>query len=343
MLKVSQLIKFIGDLNPNQSPARLALYNYLKHFHIADDALDASIINQYFTYAFDYTHWQQNKTQLGNEIKFLLTNFNSIHQNKFDTSSIRFPQSIQIFDIEIFSDLVDIVNNFIETDKDEADKFRLINDQQKRVIAIVLKPTGHLKVRIFDKKCVLRGGKIEPLRTNMTLHYTPQLELDPEHVQRLEIAPFITAQFKTLNQRCMGSFIRGYVFQKYQELKGEAVHEQLKLFYPLKRVEQFFIDRRTDSYYQELVTSLERMNGLARQGDQEALRRGQALINMGEMALTNIFIDDKLLTLLVRDLKSTFELQAKNKPQAAHLQAPKTERNKEWPNALPLTKYDLTN
>lgn len=342
MTKIHQLAKFIEALNPNQTPARLAFYNYLKNFCSAEQEVNTQLINDYFYFALHASHWQQNKPQLTSEIQFLVTNFNNHYPNAIKVAEVKSPQSIQLLDIENFSDLIEIITHYMEKNKEAGDRFRLIDDAQKRLIALVLKSSGELKVRVFDKICVIKNGIIEPLRTYLTLHYTPQLELHPELTQHIEIAPFVTASFKIQNQRCTGAFIRGYVFQKYHELKGENINEQLKLFYPLKRIEQFFIDRRTDLYYKEIVSSLERMNQLARQGDFETLRRGQSLLNIAHAASENIFIDDKLLSLLIRDLKTVIEIQAKNNNQSM-AQGPNRDRNKEWQKTIPLKSSDLTN
>ena len=343
MLKVGQLIKFIADLNPNHTPARLALYNFLKGFMVADDLLTAQVLNQFFTYTLDYTHWQQNKTQLSHEVKFLLQNFNNFYQQKIDLTEIRFPENIQIIDVELFSDLVEIVDKYVVKTKLENQKHRLISDQNKRVIALVLDPDGSIQITTFDKKCVVRNGSIEPLRTNLSLYYNSELELDPNFVQRIEVAPYITAQFKVVNGRCLGGLIRGYVFQKFLELKGEHLTEQPKLFYPVKRIEQFFVDRRTDPYYSEITSVLERTVQLVQSGDPEALRRSTNILNKAEIALENIFVGDKLLSLLIRDLKNSVKTQP-------HL-SPLLDRNEECEKLTPMQSmtqtlnkpYDLIN
>ena len=152
MLKVGQLLKFVSDLNPQNTPTRLSFFNFLKGAAYADEPLTPELIETFFVYCMDYPHWASNKSQLGHEVQFLLENFNSFYQQKFDLSPIRFPQNMQIIEIEHFSDLVDAVSSYVKTLTNEGDKFRILPDQNKRVVAILLRADKSLEVRIFDKK-----------------------------------------------------------------------------------------------------------------------------------------------------------------------------------------------
>lgn len=307
MLKVSQLIKFISDLNPQNTPTRLCFFNFLRGFAEPDEALSTELMDAFFDYTLDYPHWAANKNQLGREVQFLLENFNGFYQQKFDLGQIRFPQNRQILELEHFSDAMDAASCYVGSICNADDKFRLINDGNKRIVAIILRADRSIEVRTFDKKFTLRGGILEPLRRDLTLHYTANLELSSNHLQILEVAPYITARFRIQNEKVHGVLIRGYVFQKLLELKGENLKDQARLLFPIKRLEQFFVDRRTDPYYQELLSQLERTRALIQQGDREALQWGSMILSQAETALEHVFAGDKMLELLVRDLRHTAE------------------------------------
>ncbi|HEY8271007.1 MAG TPA: hypothetical protein VIG33_08965, partial [Pseudobdellovibrionaceae bacterium] len=207
-----------------------------------------------------------------------------------------------------------------------------------------------LTVRVFDKKFTIRDGHLEPLRKDLALYYTGNLELSPEHKQKIEVAPYITAEFRVKNDKVHGTLLRGYVYQKLLEFKGESLKEQTRLLYPIKRIEQFFVDRRTDPYYQDLISQLERTLALIQQGDREALNWSSMILNQAETALENVFTGDKLLTLLVRDLRHTSESTRKLNPSAkmdpaineADEECLKTAPTK-TPTITPKPNYDLTN
>ena len=337
MLKVHQLLKFVSDLNPQNTPARLAFYNFLKGFASADEDLTPHLIEQFFNYSLDYPHWAANKVQLGHEVQFLLENFNSFYQQKFDLRPIRFPQHTQLVEIEQTQDWTEILNTHLRTHCGPDDKFRLVSDQNKRMIAIVLKEDRSLEVRTFDRKFTIRDGMLEPLRADLCLYYNANLELDSSKTHKIEVAPYITAQFKVSNERVFGSLLRGYVFQKHLEMKGEPLKEQTRLLFPIKRLEQFFVDRRTDPYYQDIVTQLERTQALIAQGDHEALRWSSMILTQAETALENVFVGEKLLGLLVRDLRHSTQ---NYRPQPA--EGP-VKAKEECLKITPINEFDLTN
>lgn len=349
MLKVGQLLKFVSDLNPQNTPTRLSFYNFLRGFPHPDDALTTELIEGFFNYCMDYPHWASNKQQLGHEVQFLLENFNSFYQQKFDLAPIRFPQHMQMIEIEHFSDLIDAVSAYVKTLCAEGEKFRILPDQNKRAIAIILRADKGLEVRCFDRKFTIREGRLEPLRKDLVLYYTPELELSSHHTHKIEVAPYITAQFRILKDRVTGCLLRGYVFQKLQEIKNEPLEEQTRLLFPIKRLEQFFVDRRSDPYYNDLISQLERTCSLVQQGDREALKWASVIQNKAETAVDNIFMGDKLMTLLVRDLKHAMnEFNRKNHSSLGFTsdilevqQLP--EADEECLKITPLKELDLTN
>ncbi len=341
---MGQLLKFVSDMNPQNTPTRLSFFNFLKGYALPEDTLTKELIEQFFNYCLDYPHWASNKSQLGNEVQFLLENFNGFFQEKFDLSQIRFPQTMQLIELENPQDCLDAVSCYLQTICKEKDKFRLLSDQSKRVIAILLREDKSLEVRSFDKKFTLRRGVLEPLRKDLALFYTPQLELSGEHIQKIEVAPYITAQFTVSGDRVTGQLLRGYVYQKLLEMKNEPLKEQTRLLFPIKRLEQFFIDRRTDPYYADLVSQLERTGALIQQGDEEALKWSAMILAQAETALENIFVGDKLLTLLVRDLRHASLQKPIQKPTSSSTASKSLlEAKEECLKLTPIKGYDLIN
>lgn len=348
MLKVGQLIKFVSDLNPQNTPTRLSFYNFLRGFPHPDDTLTPELIETFFNYCMDYPHWASNKSQIGQEVRYLLDHFNSFYQQKFDLTPIRFPQTMQILEIEQFSDLIDAVSSYLKTLCSEGDKFRVLPDQNKRVIAILLREDKSLEVRVFDKKFTIRNGVLEPLRKDLVLYYTPELELSPAHTQKIEVAPYITAQFKIFEGKVTGALLRGYAYQKHLEMKNSPLTEEPRLLLPIKRLEQFFIDRRSDSYYQDIVSELERTCSLVQQGDSEAMKWATVALGKAETAVENIFIGDKLLALLIRDLRHAMSgFSAKNLSSSSlsndMLKLQPLSEAEECLKIAPLKEFDLTN
>lgn len=349
MLKVGQLLKFVSDLNPQNTPTRLCFYNFLRGIAHPEDSLTPELIETFFAYCMDYPHWASNKQQLGHEVQFLLENFNSFYQQKFDLSAIRFPQKMQLIELENFSDVVEALGAYLKTLCGENDKFRVLPDQNKRAIAIVLRENKSLEVRCFDKKFTIRNGVLEPLRKDLVVYYTDNLELSQQHTHKLEVAPYITAQFTMTGSRISGSLLRGYVFQKLQEMKNEPLEEQTRVLYPLKRLEQFFVDRKSDPYYQDIISQLERTCALVQQKDPTAMKWASVVLNKSETALDNVFLGDKLMTLLVKDLRHAIasnpykNISSSDSKSDISLPEHLDEAEEECLRITPLKEFDLIN
>lgn len=307
MLKISQLIKFIEENNPQATPVRLSFFNFLKGQldHLA--LVNPELIELYFNYAMDYQHWIDNKKQLSHEIQLLLTKYNSNYSQSVPLEFIKFPDDSQIIEILNQSDAEDIIRKYLLKFISKESKIKILSDQGKKIIAFILAPDQSIEVHFYDRKFKIKEGDFEPLRNDLRLYYTSDLLLKENTLQKIEVAPYITAQFNVIKGKCTGNLLRGYVFQKLQDFKAEPIESIIRLYNPLKKVEQYFVSRSSDHYYQELLQQIERTQNLAEQGDREAIQWSTAIIAKAESALENIYINDKVLTLMVRDLKLTTE------------------------------------
>ena len=249
MLKFAPLIKYLSENNPQLTPARLTFYNYLSHLADPNALVTDELVENFFASTLDYAHWQQNKPQLGREIHQVLEQYSKISDDFIDLSGIHWPHETQIVELESLKDLTDAAQCYLNSLYKKGEKYRLLLDQDKKLLAVILNPDRSVCVRHFDKKMIIRHGQLEPLRKDLCLHYTSGLELDPDKVQKLEIAPFVTAQFMATPTGLKGSLVRGYICQKFFDLRGEGLSAHPKLFYAVKRMEQHFINRQTDPYY----------------------------------------------------------------------------------------------
>lgn len=348
---ISQVLKFISEVNPQNTPARLAFYNFLKGFCSADAELTPDILNTFFEYCLDYPHWASNRTLLDHEIRYLLENFNKYFELNFDLSGIRFPLNIQIVEIEGLKEHLAVARRYSEAFLPKETQHRLLMDQNKKVLLIALHADQSLEIHSFDKKFIIKDGQLEPLRKGLALYYDSDLELKQDTLQQLEIAPFLTAQFQVHNGLASGQVLRGYVFQKFMEFKKQKIEEQTKIYFPIKRIEQFFIKRTSDSYYQQLIHQIERTLSLLQDNDSDAILGSSLILNKAEAALEQIYNGDKLLSLLVRDLrllsanaKSVSINKVMNESGAEICQTPHPKAHQTIQQKTQLTsEYDLTN
>lgn len=310
MIKVGQLLKFLHEINPQTTPIRLALFNYLKSFHDLNEQLSPEIFQNFFKLCLDDPHWLRSKAHLGQETRLLLKNFNEFFQGRFDINSIHFPENSQVIEIENFQDFYDATSLYANQLIKEGEHFRLINDQNKRIILLILRADQSVEVRPIDRKFTVRKGKLEPLRDDFALFYTPALELSPNHIHSFEVAPHMVGQFELQGDRIFGIISRGYVFQKFQSLQGEKLHEISRLFWPIKRIEQFFVSRETDPFYGEITQKLEKIKQFWPMNDPQWVQVLPVLLNQADMALEHIYIGDSRLETLIKDVKAITSIEA---------------------------------
>lgn len=321
-MKISQLLKFIADLNPQNTPARLAFYNFLRHFQFASDELTPHVLNTFFAHALEYPHWETNKIPLSKEVQLLMESFARFNKLDFDFASVRFPQNVQLIELHSFNDLMEVTSNYARSVTSDEDKFRIIPDQSRKVILVTLRADQSVEVSLFDKKFVIRNGQLEPLRVDLRLYYDANLELKENRIQTLEVAPYLLAQFTTKDGRPKGCFLRGYVFQKYQEINDLYLEEQVKLFLPLKRLEQIFIDKQSDPYYLNLIGQLSEAPSRLREGDLASEKIARRVLERADLAYKEIFIGDKMLAGLIKDLRHLIQPTASKDPEIWAKQRP---------------------
>ena len=309
------------------SPAVMTFQNYLKNSFRPEEDFTVDSLQSFLNLTLEYPHWQQNSREMTTSLQSVL--------NLREFANVKWPQELQIFEIQSAADQVETALHFLKRTHKNTDQVRVLFDShQNRTVGLVLADNETLSIRTFGNKFVIRGGFLEPLRTDLTLKYDSNLELLQRVPQMIEVAPYTSARFVVDDALVFGSLIRGYIFQKSMEFKGQSLEKYPKLFFALKRVEQFFVRRESDPYYKEMIQNLESsilnikmVASVNHQMALDALARAQS-------AFENVFVDDKLLPLLIRDLQILLEGKSL---KAADLE--RAENHKSWPKPL----FDLTN
>lgn len=313
-MKISHLLKYIADLNPQNTPARLSFYNFLRHFQFHKDDLAPYVLNTFFSHALEYPHWETNKSSLGKEVQLLMESFVRFSKMDFDFTQVHFPQTMQLVEIQSFANLLEVTHTYARSQLLEDEKFRIIPDQGRKVILVVLKSDESVDISVFDKKFVIRDGRLQPLRTDLKLSYNASLELKEGMVHCLEVAPYLMAQFTMVHGCPQGNLLRGYVFQKYHELTGLVLEEQNKVLFPLKRLEQLFIDKQSDPFYLNLMDQMKAAPARLKSGDLASEKIARRTLEKAEIALKEIFMGDKTLSKLIKDLQQILQQSASKEP-----------------------------
>ncbi len=307
-MKIDQFAQYINNLNPQKNTPRVTLFNYLKCFWGPDALLNVQLLNHFFSHTLSFPFWQQNRQELSKEVKFLVDRFYESQSQHFDYTGVIWPTEMQIFELEHFQELKNVLNRFYERSLQTGEQFRLIEDQEKRAIALILKTDQTLQVSTFDKRVTLRSGHVEPLRHDLTVYYDQNLHLDSRFSHMIEVAPYVLARFQAQGEGYMGHLIRGYIFQKHLELLGGPLAEQPKIFLPLKKLELFFIDRSQDAFYRQTIEMVQTAIERIEIGDAQSDIWGAKALAKAEEYYENVFMGDRalmdLLKLLRRHLKN---------------------------------------
>lgn len=309
MAHVAALTQHIFSLEPDKDAARLSLYQYLKNLCDATEQVNFELINRFYFRALAFSHWQANKAQLFNEVEMLLQHFQESTGQSLPLQGLLRVGDLQIVPVESLKNLELIVQKHHEKNQTPFEKTRIIRESDSRVIAITLQGDRSLKVTSYPRALILRDGELAPLDNEMSLHYASDLSLSPTMIQQIEVGPHASARFHVGVEGLRGCFVRGYTFQKFASLDGGGLNRYPVLFYPLKRLEQFFIDRKTDPMYLELMTTLEKALDLLVPGaGNDAYIFAHAALERGRLALEHIFPEDKFARLLINNIEKTLAL-----------------------------------
>ena len=296
------------------SPVRLTLCNHLSGHAAAESTLGVDHLQKFILDCLDYPHWVQNRAQLGSDLKDLVEKHADPELFAMtQTDSFRWPQTLQVMELEQTEDFHFAVQKHLESELGSTPIRYIFDTSLKKLLALVLHASGELEIRFFDRKFLIWQGELRPLKADRRLQFNSDLELKNGVQQRVEIAPYITAQFVSENDQLTGSVIRGYIFQKLLELKGDPIESAPKIFYFLRKIENHFLKRDSNPFYLGLVAELEKHIQLLRLGDEQAQQLSADLAARAQNALEYVFGSDKLLALLIKDLHNTL-----NQTQVAH-------------------------
>ncbi len=282
--------------------ARLAFYHFLKNLCEAGEPLSTSVLDRFFRRALGHNHWSENKLELFTEVSACLQHFSNQTGEPIPLPPFSNPFDLQMVRAESFRTLERVVEDWIQQHQGPTDQIRMLRDREEKLIVCRLAVDRSLSVHIFDRALCIRDGRLEPLTDDMAVFYNSDLSIDSSRLSQIETAPHTVARFR-VNNGYRGIQVRGYTFQKTATFDGGDLHRHPLLFYPLKRIEQFFVNRATDPMYIELTNLLEQASDLMARQHPERLRFAEAAIERGRLAFEQVFVDDRLLRLLLENLE----------------------------------------
>ena len=246
--------------------------------------------------------WQKKNLALSQELQFIIQHYNETFMLNWKLSDFIFPDHWQIVNVKNSLEGVHILEKWASKHFGPEQKTRILCTKDHNYIIIVQINSSELNVIWTSPQMLIQRGELQPLTTEIQLQYGENLELKPQGVQYLKVSANTYARFQVHEKNIKGMLIRGYVFQNHLEIKGR-INEYPDIYYPLKKIEQFYIDRKSDPDYQELIRILEKSIELFKINHPETKSFGETTLERAKAALNNIFINDNIIQTLVNQLE----------------------------------------
>lgn len=293
--------KFLYDQKPQTNPSLLAFYNYIRTYTDLDAPFLPETVFSFYIKALSFDHWQQNAIELSQFTYNVLFRFLGADINAKAWSNLKKPEHFQIIKIKNSKDQLEIIKQYLHVEMPRITS-QIFSDKNNLAHAVMVLPNGNIQVRTFDDNAFIFNGKILPVIQDRKLEYNKNLELIPNVKHHIQVSNFITANFVLKDEMIIGDYIRGYTLQSSQRIELHGFHQDSNILYALKKIERFFIDRSTEPLYVELVQVLEQTLDFLKRGINGSHELGKKAYIRGQNALENIFVDDKMLVILLNDI-----------------------------------------
>ncbi len=322
-LSVKSYAQQIYSLDASKDAARLALLNFLVNFYEPQTKIDAKIFENFYQQALGFSFWQENWAHLVSQVKYCVTQIakkTQISQIPMDWLNGEYLQPVRIQNAQ---NLTALIYKYLEKTLNPAAQFKILKADEDCWIAIILNEDKMLSVKIFGDTFILSNSELIPAARDFQLTYDANLLLSETSYQHLPIGPHTSARFRMTERGVVGRVLRGYTFQKYEDLSGGPLAQYASVFYPFKKLEQLYINPKTDPFYNEVIHALEVSTEQLQRGDLNLSRSSRIVaqtettLQKAKQALVAIFPNDKMLSLLISNLEKTLAL--KNLNESSHM------------------------
>lgn len=316
MTPVSQFAQYLLKHDLQRNPARLTLFNFIKHVLEPGLPFSPAVIQSFYARVLQFDHWQTEAHALAETVRTDVESYLKQFAREEELASwtgLRHSDTLQIVPLRVFQDLADLVEAEHAPRRKSGQEIKTLRLSDTQILVLVLAQNGSLEAKVYPNQALVWGPRLRPVAPTTHLFYSPELELMPQVRQILEGSLLTTHAFHVDAEGVHGLITRGYTFQKFETFIRARLSETQDLFHSLKKLERHFINPQSDPHYQELVSKLERANRVLATGSFEALMEAERALNRGRLAIKSIFPNDRLLSLLVTHLDYGIS-QRKNAP-----------------------------
>jgi hypothetical protein len=288
----------------------ITLTNFLNYLCETDESISPILINRFYNRALLFKEWQENFESLHIATSVALRNFCDATGFNFSFSDVIEPGQLQVIPLNHKKVKERLMEKFLESELSISDQYRLFEDRSGRIVAILRLQNKSIRAITFPDLGALIDGEVVPLCTDFALSYGATLELEPGITQNLQLNSQAHARFRVTGNFIDGAIVRGFNFEPVKILKGTTLIKEAELFYPVKHLEHFFIDRNSDVVYLELISSLSRAIDLVLAHEPEAVPFALEVLQRSRFAWEQIFPDDKPLQVQVQSLERALSVES---------------------------------
>ncbi|MEI7974155.1 MAG: hypothetical protein WCH11_07295, partial [Bdellovibrio sp.] len=137
-MMVGAFVKALSQLSSNLSPVRLTLFNHLVGDADLESSLGTEHLQNFVLDCLDYPHWLQNRTQLGQDLRDLVERNLSPDPAASILQGLRWPQSLQVIEIEHPDEFQACVQKSIEFDLGKIPCRYIYDSGLKKILALIL-------------------------------------------------------------------------------------------------------------------------------------------------------------------------------------------------------------
>ncbi|MCB0347623.1 MAG: hypothetical protein KDD37_02250 [Bdellovibrionales bacterium] len=303
METVLQISEKLKKLENTKNPVVLAFSNYLKHYKGPADTFDLHTLEGFCRRAYSFEYWRSEMPNFQNHLKRILGYVFSEAECR-ELSKSYFLQNLQIISIENKRDFLPIIEKYAET---KNVSYRYFSVGANDILVVYTWKNGNKALQILNTNCFINEASISPLTTDEIIYYDASMEILPFTLNQVNIGSFQNIVFEKNYHNTKIKSLRGYTLQCVEEKTITNLQEHSKLFYSLKRLESLLVGKDHHPLYEELTRLLEDALKLLHSKDPRAQRLAYTALERGKNAVENIFPNDKLLQLLLKEVAANLQ------------------------------------
>jgi len=310
MKTLSQLAHFISTTRSQKEIPAWALFGFLKALGNPSEAVTPQIINHFFLDSLHHPQWQAQCAFLEDSTFQLLEEFSKAAGMPPEAfSGLLELGRLQVITVEDPAEFYKLIRNYEQRTLREGENVRVLPDGEERMVSLRLTAKQELCVRSYNRSFIINDGQLEPLSAEQQLHYSSDLDLMRDMVHWVRTGQQSTLRFRLESGGVKAWITSGAHYKITESFTAPSVMAESKIFFPVKRLERFYIHRSTDPFYLQTLENLEKAVELLRNESPEAAHFARAAFERGQSALENVFLDDKALYRLLRELATTLTLK----------------------------------